>query len=276
MTRVYLGTSSWSEKSWDGVFYPEGTKALDQLPYYSTQFNAVEADVTYYRIPSKAMVRGWFDRTPTEFKIAAKFPRTIVHGGEAATPDATKLLLPDVVGATVEKFLEAMAELGSKCGPLVLQFPYFNRAAFSSAAPFLDRLDAFLESLPRTFRYAVEIRNGPWLRKETFEVCRRHKVAVVMVDLGYLPHPDELGNLTDLITSDFAYARLIGDRKAMDALTTKFDKIVMDQSPRLDRWAHLLTDVITQVAEVHVYANNHYAGHAPATVRDLAGRIAAR
>jgi len=78
-----------------------------------------------------------------------------------------------------------------------------------------------------------------------------------------------LARRLDLVTTDFVYARLIGDRKAVDALTKRFDRIVLDQSRRLGRWAELLKEASAAVQRTYVYANNHYAGHAPATIREL-------
>src|SRR5688572_13274906 len=134
------GTSSWSEKSWAGTFYPAGLPVAQQLSHYASQFATVEADVTYYRVPDARLVSGWRDRTPDGFVLAAKFPRSIVHGGEQAAPDPERILRHEHVAGDLARFLSAMSLLGSKCGPLVLQFPYFNQRAFASAEPFLERL----------------------------------------------------------------------------------------------------------------------------------------
>ena len=269
--RFLYGTSSWSEKSWVGPFYPPGTPPGDYLAYYATQFSTVEADTTYYRVPTRDLVRGWARKTPDGFVLAAKFPRSIVHAGESEKPDATRILMRESASEDTERFLEAMSELGPKCGPLVLQFPYFNRSAFANLAEFAERLDAYLERLPSTFRYGVEIRNKDWLRPALCDVLRRHRTALVLVDLAYMPHPDDLA--CELSTADFAYVRLIGDRKAIEAKTKTFDRILIDQSARLERWATLLERLQRDVIDLFVYANNHYAGHGPATIRDLARRL---
>ncbi|MCA8941759.1 MAG: DUF72 domain-containing protein [Planctomycetes bacterium] len=271
--RLHAGTSSWSEKSWVGTFYPEGMQPGRFLSHYATQFDTVEADVTYYRIPDRKLVDGWNDKTPDGFLLAAKFPRSIVHAGDGPKPDPGRLLVLDHVGPDVEEFLAAMRRLGPKCGPLVLQFPYFNRDAFASAGPFLERLDTFLAALPDDMRFAVEIRNKAWITQPLLDLLRGHSVAFVLVDLAYMPHPNVLAQRLDLITADFTYGRLIGDRKAIDALTDRFDKVVVDQSKRLDGWAELLRNYMARTRDVFVYANNHYAGHGPATIRDLVERI---
>jgi uncharacterized protein YecE (DUF72 family) len=268
---VRYGTSSWSEKSWVGSFYPEGMRPGDFLTYYASQFSTVEADVTYYRVPDRRLVAGWNEKTPEGFALAAKFPRSIVHCGEGRTPDASRLLAPEHVGEDTRQFLDAMRLLGDKRGPLVLQFPYFNREAFPGPRPFLERLASFLDRLPDDFRYAVEIRNKHWVKPRLLDLLRERNVALVLLDLNYMPHPDEYD--LDLVTADFCYTRLIGDRKAVDDRTETFDRIVIDQSRRLARWAAVLERFMERVPLGWIYANNHFAGHGPATIRDLAGRL---
>jgi uncharacterized protein YecE (DUF72 family) len=220
-------------------------------------------------------VRGWERKTPEGFVLSAKFPRSVVHAGDGPRPDGAKVLVRARVQRDVERFLEAMGLLGPKCGPLVLQFPYFSKQAFQRPEDFLERLDPFLEALPGGFRYGVELRNKTWVDEPLLEVLRRHRVALVLVDLAYLPHPAELLERFDPFTADFAYGRLIGDRKKIDALTDTLDRVVLDQGARLDRWAGLLRAAAARVPETYVYANNHYAGYAPDTIEDLARRVEA-
>jgi uncharacterized protein YecE (DUF72 family) len=248
----------------------------DYLTHYASHFPTVEADVTYYRVPAPRMVAGWERKTPAGFILSAKFPRAVVHGGDGKLPAAERVLLRAQVGEVVDRFLEAMAGMGPKCGPLVLQFPYFNKKVFPSIEPFLERLDAFLGALPADFRYAVEVRNRPWIGEPLLELLRRHRTALVLVDLNYMPHPADLAGKLDLVTTDFTYARLIGDRQKVEAAADAFDRIVIDQGERLERWAGLIADLLGRTDKVLTYANNHYAGYAPATITDLAGRVEAR
>ena len=118
-------------------------------------------------------------------------------------------------------------------------------------------------------RYAVELRNRTWLDATVCDLLRRHRTALVLVDMSYMPHPAELASRLDLLTTDFLYARLIGDRKAIEARTKTFDKLVLDQSARLEAWGRLLASLRARVDRGFIYANNHYAGHAPDTIRRL-------
>ena len=271
--RLRYGTSSWSEKSWSGVFYPEGVLPGDWLTYYASQFDTVEADVTYYRVPDARLVDGWREKTPDGFELAAKFPRTIVHAGDGARPNGARIMVREGEDDDTGRFLRAMERLGPRCGPLVLQFPYLAKDAFAKLDPFLDRLAEYLDGLPKTFRYAVEVRNRTWLGEPLLALLRARNIALVLVDLLYMPHPAEVAEKLDVVTADFCYGRLIGARKAVDAKTETFDRIVIDQGERLDRWASLLRQLLDAVPEAYVYANNHYAGHGPASIRDLVARV---
>jgi len=265
-----FGTSSWSERSWVGPFYSPGTKPADFLSEYARRYGAVEADTTYYRVPAERMVRAWRERTPSGFRMAAKFPRGVVHAGDGPRPCAEKALLIEEVGGEVEAFLAVMRTLGVRAGPLLLQLPYFNRTHFRGEDEFLRRLDAFLGELPDDFQYAVEVRNKQWFSEALCGVLREHAAAFCISDHKYLPHPAEVMERIDVATAGFSYVRLIGDRSLIDGLTKVFDTEVIDQSHRIGLLARSLGDLSSEVKEVWAFANNHYAGHGPASIDRLA------
>lgn len=273
---VRLGTSSWSEKGWLGSFYPNGLPAEKFLGHYATRFPAVEADVTYYRVPSERMVLGWERRSPPGFRLCAKFPRSIVHAGRGSKPDGEKVLHPQHAASDCRAFLAAMETLGERAGPLILQFPYFNKSAFAGLDRFLERLEPFLAQLPTDRAFGVEVRNRQWICEPLLEVLRQAGVTLVLADLPYMPHPDSLPSDMDLLTSDRIYVRLIGDRKLTNALTSTFDAPVVDRQQRLERWADWLVPMCARVRETYVFANNHFAGHGPATADALGKLLAAR
>lgn len=268
-SRVHFGTSSFSSKDWLGVFYPPGTQPSEFLTFYAQHFDTVEVDSTYYRIPSAEMVESWAAKTPDGFLIAAKFPRSIVHGGEGAQPNAEAVLTPDSTYRDRDEFLNVMSKMGSRLGPLVLQFPYFNKETFPAPDEFYSRLDAFLEDLPDGFLYAVEIRNRNWLTPEFAALCRSHGAALVLIDYPWMPHGDEVITAFDPITASFSYLRLIGNRKEIETITQTWGKEVIDQKERLNRWAAYLVELARHEVDIFVYVNNHFAGHAPATARRL-------
>ena len=252
-----------------GPFYPEGTQPLDFLKVYAGHFKTVEIDATYYAAPPRKSVDAWAAKTPDDFIISAKFPRTIVHCSESAKPDASKILVPEYTYAERDRFLEVISRLGSRLGPLIIQFPFFSKDIFPKAGEFFDRLDRFLADLPKDYRYGVEIRNRYWLKSAFAEMLRRHNVALVLVDQAWMPMPEEVEKQFDPVTTDFCYIRLLGDRKEIEAITQKWDKEVIDRIEKLEHWADYLFRLHQRQVRTYIYINNHYAGHAPATLRRL-------
>jgi uncharacterized protein YecE (DUF72 family) len=144
-------------------------------------------------------------------------------------------------------------------------------------ADFRERLAAALDRLPAGVRAAVEIRNKTWVTSEHLALLRERGAGAVMVDHPYMPPP--LHQLrVGMVTADFAYIRLLGDRHAIEKVTTTWEKTVVDQRRRLDDWAEVIAHLGGRggAREVYVFSNNHFAGHGPATCRELAERVARR
>jgi uncharacterized protein YecE (DUF72 family) len=255
---ILIGCSGWSYPDWEGVFYPEGMEAGDYLEWYADRFPIVEVDSTFYRPPTARMVRAWRDRTPRDFQFALKVPKAITH--EKQLRDCAE---------EVEGFVTSILPLGAKVFCALLQMGYFNRGAFGSLDEFLEVLDAFLAGWPRQrVPLAVEIRNPRWVGPELAQVLRTHDTALTLTEQKWMPNPAQVAERIDPITGPFAFVRLIGDREAIEKIATTWDKVVVDRSAELAETARVIEGLARRVP-VAVFANNHYAGHSPATVRDL-------
>jgi uncharacterized protein YecE (DUF72 family) len=255
-TLLHLGTSAFTANGWPGSFYPEHLAQKDYLSYYATQFDAVEVDSTFYRIPSLSMVKNWYARTPASFLLALKAPQEITH--ERVLVDA---------GDILTAFLDATEPLAEKRGPILFQFPYFNRKAFSAAPDFLARLKPFLENLPAGPRFALEIRNKNWLGPALYDLLRKHRIALALIDHPWMPRPHEWFARGDAITADFTYIRWLGDRKGIEERTTTWNETIVDRRSELLEWVEACRTFLKRKIAVFAFANNHYAGHGPATVR---------
>lgn len=251
-----VGTSAFTAAGWEGSFYPAGVKPADYLSHYAQHFDTVEVDSSFYRIPSRAMVANWYARTPAKFLLAAKVPRTITHEQVLVNTDGE-----------LAKFLAVMDGLGDKLGPLLFQFPYFNRQAFASVDDFLARLEPFLKRLPKGYRFAVEVRNKGWLSSKLTQTLREHSVALALIDHPWMPRPGELLQRIEPITADFTYIRWLGDRKGIEEQTKTWDKVIVDRRRELEEWVEACRRFNQRSVTVFAFANNHFAGHAPATVR---------
>jgi uncharacterized protein YecE (DUF72 family) len=88
----------------------------------------------------------------------------------------------------------------------------------------------------------------------------------VLQDLSNMPGPVELAKTFDPITTDWTYIRWLGDRKGIEKVTTTWGKVVLDRTEALSGWVDYCYQTRKRGVTVYAYANNHYAGHGPATV----------
>lgn len=241
--KLHLGTQGFSFDDWVGPFYPPGTPKRDYLEVYSTRFDSVEIDSTFYGVPRASTVAGWHQRTPENFRFTAKFPKLITHDKKL-----------DRAGADAEAFVERMQRLEDKLAVLTLQF------AYDFTPDYFDRLDTFLKALPLGPRYAVEIRNRKWLTPDFGEMLSGHGAALVLQDLHYMPR-------LDWITADFTVIRWLGRRSDIQ----RFDEIQIDRSESMGWWAERVGGFLNAGVDVYGFFNNHFAGHSPESVRLFAG-----
>jgi uncharacterized protein YecE (DUF72 family) len=242
MERLFVGTSGWIYKGWAGSFYPEGLSAREHLSYYASRFNTVEINASFYRLPSESMARGWRERAPEGFSYAVKGSRFITH--------MKKL---NVERKSIDIFFERAALLKEHLGPILWQLP-----------PNLHydplRLDKFLSMLPKKFRYAVEFRHPSWIRKETFDVLRRHKAAHVHVSSMAMP-------MDFTMTTDFIYIRFHGLEGGFAHDYTR---------SQLKPWAEHGHAAWREGRAVYAYFNNDANTRAPGNAKTLREMIAAK
>jgi len=255
---ILLGTSAFTANGWQGSFYPSGMKSRDFLSYYATQFATVEVDSTFYGCPSANTLNNWAARTPEDFVFSVKIPQAITH--EKALVDCD---------SEFEEFVKTMDILGPKLGPMVFQFPLFDRWKFPKQDSFLAVLAPFLKKLPADHKFVVEIRNKTWLDARFADVLREYNVGLALTDISFMPRPWEMKEKFDLITADFAYVRWLGNRKEIEEQTTTWDKIVVDRTSDLKNWVTVFKSLVsnTKVLKIFAFSNNHYAGHGPATAK---------
>jgi uncharacterized protein YecE (DUF72 family) len=257
MRPIRIGTCGWSYQDWSGVFYPKEAPPGDYLSYYAEQYPVVEVDSTFYRSPGRNMVEGWRDKTPDSFGFSLKVPQVITH---------EKLLLD--CRKELEAFLSAARVLGGKLLCCLLQFGYFNKQAFASLEAFLERLDSFLGDWPKDVPLAMEVRNKNWMTARLAEFLRSRGIVWALADQVWVPPPESLLKKLDAATGPFGYVRLLGDRAAVEKLTPTLDHTVVDRSEQIHSSARAIK-LLAERVPVLVFANNHFAGYAPETIREL-------
>ena len=232
----------WSYIFWKGNFYPENLVSKEFLSFYATQFNTVEVDSTFYRIPRKQSVIDWKQQTPSGFLFSLKFPRIITHVKMLKNcQEETRL------------FLDRVGLLQKKLGPLLLQFP----SSFRNEHALILR--DFLGSLPKEHRYVVEIRNRKLLNDSFYSILRDYNVVLAWVDSPFMP-------LIREATSDFIYIRWEGDRRSVSGT---LGKIEIDRTDSIKLWAERIKHFLGSQTDVFGYFSKYYSGYPPADIREL-------
>jgi len=235
LAEIRIGTSGWHYDHWVGPFYPDGMKADDFLAFYAERFDAAEINNSFYQLPSAETLAHWRDTVPAGFRFSAKASRYITHMKKLKDPEAS-----------LARFLERIAVLDPKLGPLLFQLPPNWHAN-------VERLEAFLAALPQDRRCAFEFRDESWWIDEVYDALKRHGAAFCPFELAGQEAPVEL-------TADVLYLRLHGPG---DAYQGAYD------DARLRAWADRLVAWRREGRDVWCFFDNDEAGYAAANAARL-------
>jgi len=235
--RARVGCSGWSYRDWRGVIYPAELADRHWFASYTSLFDTVELNNTFYRLPSQRAVEGWAAAAPADFVFALKLGQFGSH----------RMKLRDAA-TWLPNHLDRAERLGATLGPTLVQLPpRWRRNA--------ERLDEFLTLAPTSMRWAVEIREPSWLHDDVYEVLRRHGAALCIHDL-IDDHPF-------VITADWTYVRFHGPHATREPYRGLYGK------RRLDPIAERLRGELDRGHDVYSYFNNDHEGHAVADARTL-------
>jgi uncharacterized protein YecE (DUF72 family) len=225
-----VGCSGWSYKDWRGLVYPADAPARTWFSLYAEQFDTVEINNTFYRLPPPTTVEAWAAQAPPGFCYALKVGQFGSH----------RMKLRD--SATwLANHLDRVDRLGAHLGPNLLQLPPRWKRN-------LERLDEFLTAAPPRIRWAVELREPSWVHDDTFALLERHHAALCLHDL--LPdHPW-------VRTADWTYVRFHGPRALEEAYHGRYGpRRLAPVARRLQGW-------LDEDVDVYAYFNNDYEGNA--------------
>jgi uncharacterized protein YecE (DUF72 family) len=236
---LYVGCSGWSYKGWVGAFYPSNLDNKNWLSYYSKFFKFVEVDSTFYKIPSRFIVRGWKDKTTDDFKFALKFPKIITH--EKKMQDVSKDLLV---------FFNNIEPLVDKTLQLLIQLP-----PYLTTSKGFESLQNMVKKLDSRFKYAIEVRDKSWFNNNVYDFLKDNKITLAWSIRDQLKTPP-------IITSDKIYIRFIGDRSIDEK---DFGKIVKDRKKEMNEYADIVNEKSLEENQTTaiIAFNNHFAGFGP-------------
>jgi uncharacterized protein YecE (DUF72 family) len=204
----------------------------DYLSYYSSYFNTVEINNTFYKIPSEKVVRSWYAQVPKEFKFSVKANRYITHIKRLKdTKESLKHLyeLSDI--------------LAEKMGCFLFQFP--KNVRFTSEA-----LESLITQLDNKYQNIVEFRHKEWWNPEVIQALEAANVGFCTVNGFCLPE--------DLIViNKRAYVRFHGEPLYTSLYSTQ----------TLSQWAQRIKS--SGADEIWIYFNNDYKAYAVQNVVQL-------
>ncbi len=293
MGDIRIGTCSWTDRSLlASGWYPENARdASGRLKYYSSSFNAVEVDSTFYAIPDESRTYSWIARTPPDFKFNIKaYGLFTFHSVNFATlpvwvrkeihiHDEKKIRFSDLprsirfeLWKNFEKVILPLHKTG-KMGYLLFQLPPW--AAYSER---MIRYMRRVAEVASDFRIAVEVRNSSWLadgnREQFLELLREFNIAYVVVDE---PELDWTVSPEIYITATWgSVVRFHGrnseawSRKGA-AVQERF-KYLYNES-ELIPWKNSVLDISSRVGTVYAMFNNCFRNYAVANATQLKGLL---
>lgn len=254
MPRIYLGTSGYSYADWNGVFYPEGLKKTEQLQFYSSTFNSVEINFTYYAIPSPRIFDSMASRVPDGFSFAVKAHRSMTHTRDCPQDDYQ----------SYTEALDPLVESG-KMGPILLQFPW----GFKYSRANMEYLEQLRDNLG-DLALCVEFRHSSWLRDGVMEFLRQQELGFCNVDQ---PRLKTLLPPTGIATTGTGYIRFHGRNRANwwkpKEAYMRYD-YMYGQEELID-WMPRIRKAASHTEKTHIYFNNHYKAQAARSAKLLQG-----
>lgn len=284
---IRFGTSTWTYEGWQGQVYKKQyaksaftRECLGEYCQYQYQgeplFRTVGNDATFYRPPTANQLRHYLTQTPEDFQMCFKVWEEITIPSYA-----TQARYGDKAGQPNPRFLDATlfnelvlapyreAKFEQHAGPFLFEFQRHGM----SAKEFTGKLDGFFAHLPKTFRYAVEIRNPGLLGAEYHQVLETHGVAHVYNHWSYMPPLAEQHQRMGTFTAPFTILRLLTPLKmsyeAAKNRAEPYDKIVGELPEMRKETVELVRKAIAENRRTYVVVNNRSEGNAPLTIQAL-------
>lgn len=228
-----IGTSGWNYKHWKGLFYPPDLSQRKWLEFYTGEFDTVELNASFYRLPKVTTFHSWYERTPQGFLWAVKANKFITHTRRLKDCEES-----------LERFYDSIQGLKEKLGPILLQLPpslAFDEVLFRE----------FCTLLQDRHRHVLEVRHASWITDKVFDIMNQFNVAFCISDTaGRYPYHEA-------VTTDFIYIRLHGSRKLYTSEYT---------TQELHTWAE---KILQWGKETFCYFDNDFEGYAVQNAREL-------
>lgn len=195
-TKYHIGCSGYYYSYWKNRFYPGWLPAKNWLAYYSTLFDTVELNGTFYSTPRLSTLQNYVGQTPAHFRFSAKMNKYITH----------ILRLKDC-RARAEEYCHLLQEgLVEKLGCILFQLPpsfHFNE----------ENLSRVLNSIPASPYHVVEFRHISWWTPGVKQELQKAGISFCNVDYPKLENHI-------IQTSDVFYFRFHGSPELFKSFYT--------------------------------------------------------
>ncbi len=165
----FIGCSGWYYNDWAGKFYPEKGYKSKWLEYYSEEFQTVEVNNTFYRFPNEKTVKGWYERTPDDFKFTLKANQLITHRRRFKN---TK--------STVARFYKLAEILEDKLGCILFQIP-------PNKPKDIEFLENAVEQMDSSKKNIIEFRDQSWFDSQVYDILNEFNIEFCSVSSPDLP-----------------------------------------------------------------------------------------
>ena len=209
---------------------PAEYQLKSRLNYYSSLFNTLEVNSSFYKIPMASTFEKWSNDVPADFKFTLKLWKEITH---------VKELNFDL--DNIDIFLERADRIGNKKGCLLVQFPgKITLEYFHKVEEILERISE--TDLENKWRKAVEFRSATWYTGETHELLQEHSASMVLHDIPKSKNIEEINE-----SASFIYYRFHGPKgDYRGSYTNDF----------LQQKSETIGELLNKGKDVYAYFNN--------------------
>jgi len=283
---IWIGTSSWKYPGWlDQIYsrdryltrgrFSQKRFEAECLAEYAEIFPIVCGDFSFYQFPTPEFWQRLFGSAPGGLRFALKvpeemtaevFPKHPRYGPRAGMKNES-FLNADALGAL---FLELLEPYRDRIATLIFEFG----ARSTPAREFVAKLGPFLDALPLTFRYAVEVRNRAFLDTPYFDCLGGRNVAHVFNAWTKMPPLGEHMAIPGAFTADFTVVRaLLREGRAYEQAVEQLAPYdhVKDENPEgREAIRGLMRRMREERRAALIFVNNRFEGNAPTTIQAIA------
>ena len=188
---VFAGTSGLVLPVPNKASFPKPYQDKSRLNYYSSLFNSIEINSSFYKIPLASTVLKWAGDVPDDFRFTFKLWKGITHNKQLAFNSDD-----------VRKFIGVINNAGDKKGCLLIQFP--KSTTITEYTGLRSLLEVIGDINTIQWKIAIEFRSTTWYIDEVYELLNEHKAGLVLHDMPSSHTP--MAN----VTGDFIYLRFHG------------------------------------------------------------------